>query len=198
MRHRRQITDRTRAAMLRVPRQLFLPADVRAYAAEDRPLPIGHGQTNSQPTTVAHMLSQLDPQPGDRVLDVGSGSGWTAALLAHLVGRQDLVYALERVPELVDLAHTQLMSAGFGQVALEQADPDVLGMPSRAPFDKILVSAEAPSLPDALVQQLAPGGRLVIPVAGRLLVIDRSRSGDVAVRRLGRYAFVPLRWAGRS
>ncbi len=198
MRRRREITDRTRAAMLSVPRPLFLPEDVRAYAAEDRPLPLGHGQTNSQPTTVAHMLSQLDPQPGDRVLDVGSGSGWTAALLAHLVGRQDLVYAVERVPELVNLARTQLTAAGFGQVTLEQADPDVLGMPSRAPFDKILVSAEAPSLPDALMLQVAAGGRLVIPVAGRLLVVDRSQSGEITVRRLGRYAFVPLRWTGRG
>lgn len=198
MRRRRQITDRTRAAMLSVPRPLFLPDDVRAYAAEDRPLPIGHGQTNSQPTTVAHMLSQLDPQPGDRVLDVGSGSGWTTALLAHLVGRQDLVYAVERVPELVELARTQLTAADFGQVTLEQAGPEVLGMPSRAPFDRILVSAEAPSLPDPLVQQLAAGGRLVIPVAGRVLVIDRLRSGKIRVRPLGRYAFVPLRWTGRG
>lgn len=198
MRRRRQITERTRATMLSVPRARFLPEDVRAYAADDRPLPIGHGQTNSQPTTVAHMLSQLDPQPGDRVLDVGTGSGWTAALLAQLVGRQDLVCAVERVPELVDLARAQLRAAGFGEITLEQADPEVLGLPSRAPFDKILVSAEAPSLPDQLVEQLAADGRLVIPVAGQVLVIDRARTGRIKVRRLGNYAFVPLRWTGRG
>jgi len=198
MRRRSKNADRARAAMLSVPRALFLPEGVRARAAEDRPLPIGFGQTNSQPTTVANMLGQLDPRPGDRVLDVGSGSGWTAALLAHLVGRQDLVCGVERVTELVELARGHLAAAGFGQVTLEQADPEVLGMPGRAPFDKILVSAEAPSLPDLLVQQLATGGRLVIPVAGRVLVVDRFRGGKVGIRRLGNYAFVPLRWSGRG
>ncbi len=195
---REKVSDRSREAMQAVPRRWFLPEEVRAYAAEDRPLSLGFGQTNSQPTTVGRMLTHLDPQPGDRVLDVGSGSGWTAALLAHLVGRPELVLGVEIEPELVALAQQHLDGAGLGQVRVHRADPDVLGLPEHGPFDKILVSAQAPSLPQSLVDQLADGGRLVLPVASRMLVVDRDEHGEVSVRRLGSYSFVPLRWSGRD
>ncbi len=194
----REISDTVRAAMMAVPRVWFLPEDLRPYAAEDRPLPIGMGQTNSQPSTVARMLTQLDARPGDHALDVGTGSGWTAALLAHLVEDETLVRGVELEPDLVAQARADLVAAGFAEVRIAQARPDVLGLPESGPYDKILVSAEARSLPDPLVQQLGEGGRLVIPVSSRMLVVDRLPGGRVDVRRLGYYSFVPLRWTERD
>jgi len=195
MRGERRIADRVQAAMASVPRRWFLPDSVQAYAAEDRPLPIGHGQTNSQPTTVARMLTQLDPQPGDTVLDVGCGSGWSTALLAHLVGDPAAVHGVELVPELVTFARQRLDAVGFADAEVTAADPDRLGLPEHAPFAKVLVSAEAAELPQQLVDQVSTDGRMVLPVAGRLLVVDRPQ-GRTVVRQLGRYAFVPLRWSG--
>lgn len=197
MRRKSDISDRVRMALRSVARVSFLPEQERASAAQDRPLPIGLGQTNSQPTTVAQMLTLLDPQPGDRCLDVGTGSGWAAALLAHLVGDAGRVIGVERETALVEFARAHLAAAGFARVLVEQASPDVLGAPANAPFDKILVSAEPPILPQDLVDQLGRGGRMVIPVAGRMLVVEKTPDGRVDVRRLGHYSFVALTWAGR-
>lgn len=185
---------RVDAAFAAVPRVGFLTDSERRYADRDRPLPIGHGQTNSQPTTVRNMLVLLDVQRGDRVLDVGSGSGWTTALLAHLAGPGGRVYGVERVPELAEFGGRNLAAASATQRAsIQTAAPDVLGLPEQAPYDRILVSAEARRLPESLVDQLGPGGRMVMPVAGRLSVVDRRATGDIDVRRVGHYAFVPLR-----
>lgn len=139
------------------------------------------------------MLTLVDPCPGQHILDVGSGSGWTTALLATLVGPAGRVVGVERVPELTAWGRTNLCRYDVGWATIDQADPDHLGHPGLAPYDRILVSAMARELPPELVEQVAPGGRMVIPVAGRLSVVDRGLDGDVHVRRVGHYAFVPLR-----
>jgi protein-L-isoaspartate(D-aspartate) O-methyltransferase len=188
--------ERIRAAFSAVRRAGFLPENQRAFAGDDAPLPIGYGQTNSQPSTVARMLDLLAPQPGDRVLDVGCGSGWTTALLAHIVGPDGAVIGVELVPALTELARRNLDAHGFEDVRVEQADPDVLGLPDQGPFDRILVSASAGRFPRPLVQQLAGDGRLVVPVRRSLCVADREGLEGLQVRRVGRYRFVPLVWNG--
>jgi protein-L-isoaspartate(D-aspartate) O-methyltransferase len=173
-----------------VPRAGFLPAGARLRAEYDGPLNIGHGQTNSQPRTVADMLVLLDVEPGHLVLDVGSGSGWTTALLAVLVGKTGAVHGVELEPDLVAFGRANI--AAYPNASITMADPDVLGLPDLAPYDRILVSAEPRVLPQALVDQLGPDGRMVIPVAGRMLLVERS-GDEVAVSEHGYYRFVPLR-----
>ncbi|MGH3355667.1 MAG: protein-L-isoaspartate O-methyltransferase family protein [Nocardioidaceae bacterium] len=184
--------ERVRAAFDAVHREDFLPADQRSLAALDQALPIGHQQTNSQPRTVAQMLALLDVCPGQQVLDVGSGSGWTTALLGHLVGPEGRVIGVEIVPELVRWSRQNLGTYAMPWTEIRQATQDELGAPADGPFDRILVSAEAPELPQPLVDQLDENGVLVIPVSGRLVIAER-RAGDVRSRRHGHYQFVPLR-----
>jgi protein-L-isoaspartate(D-aspartate) O-methyltransferase len=171
------------------PRADFLPAGQRRFAGLDRPVPIGWSQTNSQPRTVRRMLELLDVRAGQRVLDVGSGSAWTTALLAHLVGPAGEVVGVEIVPSLVQEGRRNV--ARHPPARVEQADDDTLGLPSLAPFDRILVSAEATVLPSSLVEQLGEDGVLVVPVAGVLHRVQR-RGDDVVDSRHGRYVFVPL------
>ena len=170
-------------------RTAFVPEDQRRFADLDRPLAIGWGQTNSQPRTVRRMLRLLDVHPGQRVLDVGSGSGWTTALLAHLVGPEGEVIGVEIVPELVAMGRANVV--GHPPARIEQAVPGTLGLPDLAPFERILVSAEATVLPDPLLEQLDDDGALVVPVAGTLHEVWR-RGTDLVDVRHGRYAFVPL------
>jgi protein-L-isoaspartate(D-aspartate) O-methyltransferase len=182
--------DSVDAAFDATPRRDFLPRGVRWRASYDGPLTIAAGQTNSQPRTVDDMLRLLDVRPGQRVLDVGAGSGWTTALLAHLVGPTGVVLGLELEPELVSFGGANLARAHRPWATIRLAAPGVLGDPDGAPYDRILVSAMAQVLPATLVEQLADDGVLVVPVDGTML---RVQNPGPVVTEHGRYRFVPLR-----
>lgn len=182
--------DAVEAAFAALPRADFLPAKSRSRAAYDGPLRIAAGQTNSQPRTVADMLRLLDLRPGQRVLDVGAGSGWSTALLAHLVGPTGQVVGVELEPELVAFGGANLAATGQPWASISQAEAGVLGMPDRSPYDRILVSAEPRELPAELVDQLGDHGVMVIPVAGTML---RVTNPGAVVTEHGHYRFVPLR-----
>ena len=182
--------DPVERAFAAMPREGFLPREVRKRAGYDGPLRIAAGQTNSQPRTVADMLRLLDVQPGMRVLDVGTGSGWTTALLAHLTGPDGEVVGVELEPELVAFGSANLAATGQPWASIREAAPGVLGVPEHAPYDRILVSAEPDRLPDQLVEQLGDPGRLVIPVAGTMLLVTNPGR---RTSKHGRYRFVPLR-----
>jgi protein-L-isoaspartate(D-aspartate) O-methyltransferase len=179
-------------AMRLARRRDYLPARQRWAAGHDRALDIGHGSTCSQPTTVRAMLELLDARPGHRVLDVGSGSGWTTAILAHLVAPDGWVLGTELVESLVADAAERLRRDDLAHASVRVADREVMGAPERAPYDRILVSAETDTLPESLVEQLAEDGRLVIPLAGRLTAVVRRGDGFVTEKAPGYYRFVPL------
>jgi protein-L-isoaspartate(D-aspartate) O-methyltransferase len=183
--------ERVLAALATVPRELFVPEQLRRHAYADRALPIGSGQTISQPFMVATMLEALGLD-GGRALEVGTGSGYQAALLAELA---DEVVTIERVPELAEEARQTLERAGYGRRVDVRVGDGTLGVPERAPFDGIVVAAAAPAVPDTLYEQLAPGGRVVVPVGTRrdqwLEIVERSPDGPVRWRTVP-CRFVPL------
>ncbi|MFW5875631.1 MAG: protein-L-isoaspartate(D-aspartate) O-methyltransferase [Myxococcota bacterium] len=189
---RRGIRDeRVLEAFAAVPRHLFVPDSLRESAYADGPLPIGHGQTISQPLMIALMLDGLNLRGDERVLDVGSGSGYQAALLAHMARE---VVSIEVVPELVQMARRNLERAGITNVEVIEGDGSV-GYAPRAPYDAIVVAAGSPDVPQALVDQLAEDGRLVIPVGpryGQSCHRLRKRQGRIQHEDLGACAFVPL------
>lgn len=181
------------AAFAAVPRADFLPDEQRGLADLDAPIPIGYGATNSQPWTVRYMLQRLGVQPGHRVLDVGSGSGWTTALLAQLAGPTGSVIGVDIEPELVLMAEDHLGDR-FPTARVELAAEGVLGWPDAAPYDRILVSADGGRIPEELEAQLSPGGRMVLPADHQMWVIDRDRHGRLHRRETGDlFRFVPLR-----
>jgi protein-L-isoaspartate(D-aspartate) O-methyltransferase len=182
---------RVLAAMAWLPREWFLPPHLAAAAYDDGPLPIGSGQTISQPYIVALMTAALAPRRGDRVLEIGTGSGYQAAILAHLGAR---VHTVERLPDLLVEAEERFRRLGLATIETRLGD-GAAGWPERAPFQGILVTAAAPSVPAPLAAQLAPGGRLVIPIgdlAAQDLVILERRAHGFAERRVGGVRFVPL------
>jgi len=177
-------------AMARVPRHLFVPESLRPYAYEDRPLPIGREQTISQPYIVGYMTDVLQLEPSHRVLEIGTGSGYQAAVLAEIATH---VYSIEIVPELAEGARRALTESGYRNVDVRTGN-GYLGWPDRAPFDRIIVTAAPPTIPNALVDQLAVGGIMVVPVGTdyqEIAIISRSASGTTETRTIG-VRFVPM------
>jgi protein-L-isoaspartate(D-aspartate) O-methyltransferase len=180
------------AALGKVPRERFVSPELKPYAYADRPLPIGHGQTISQPRIVGIMLQELRLSGDDRVLDLGSGSGYQSAVLAEMVKE---VIAVELIPELVERSRRVLEELGYRNVSVLLATEE-LGWPAAAPYDAIVVAAASPRIPMSLVEQLAPGGRMVIPVGERsrqqeLMLVERTPEGFTVARK-GACGFVPL------
>lgn len=189
---RERIAPKVLAAMRKVPRHLLVPEDVRRYAYRDTALPIGHDVTISQPFIVALMTDLLEVRPGDKVLEVGTGSGYQAAILAELAGS---VHSIEIIEPLARQAAAQLRELGYANVAVRAGD-GYLGWPDAAPFDRIIVTAGADHVPRPLIDQLKPGGRMVIPVGKgddlQLTLIRKSASGRISTRKLLPVRFVPL------
>lgn len=190
---RAALSERVLDAFASVPRHLFLPAVLRPAAYANRPLPIGQGQTISQPFVVALMTDLLAPKPDDVVLEIGTGSGYQSALLAQLARR---VYSLEIIGALAEQARARLSELGCDNVEVRQGDGHS-GWEEHAPYDGILVAAAAAEVPPALVRQLKPGGRLVIPVGGRysgqeLLLIEKDARGETSRQGVLPVIFVPL------
>jgi protein-L-isoaspartate(D-aspartate) O-methyltransferase len=179
------------AAMAKVPREEFIAPELREHSYEDRPLMIGCSQTISQPYIVASMLQATELRPEDRVLELGTGSGYQTALLAEIV---QSVVSIERHAELAEVARERLSRLGYNNVELVVGD-GTLGYPAKAPYDAILVSAAAPQIPQPLIEQLAIGGRMVLPVGSRdlqdLVLVHRDEEGFRRIRLDG-CAFVPL------
>lgn len=190
----RGITDeRVLAAMETVPREEFIPPPWRSHAYDDGPVPIGSGQTISQPYIVAAMIEMLRPRPTDRVLEVGAGCGYAAAVLSRIVA---VVYAIERHHTLVTEARDRLTRLGYDNVELHHGNGTV-GWPKEAPYDGIIVAAGAPRIPQTLKRQLATGGRLVIPVgrtleSQQLVRVVRHEEDEFEEQRLAPVRFVPL------
>ena len=186
----------TLSAMRSVPRHLFVPPEQRPYAYRDRPLPIGHGQTISQPFMVAYMTELVSPGPGRKVLEIGTGSGYQAAVLAA-AGAE--VFSIEIIPQLAEAAGKRLDDLGYGAVAVRSAD-GFYGWPEQAPFDAILVTAAAEFVPPPLLEQLAEGGLMVIPVGSpffvQTLMLVQKRDGKPYATSLMPVRFVPFTRTG--
>ncbi len=183
--------ERVLEAMRKVPRHRFVPEELRSRAYGDHPLPIGEGQTISQPYMVALMTEQLQVEPRHVVLEIGTGSGYQAAVLAELVTR---VISIERIPDLADRARQVLDELEYRNVVIRWSDGTV-GWPEMAPFDRIIVTAGAPAAPQTLVDQLADGGRMVVPLGNaflQTLTVLTKAGGSTMVEGRGGCTFVPL------
>lgn len=174
-----------------IDRKGFVPKSLRDRANLDVPLPIGFSQTISQPSTVRLMLEWLDARPADKILDVGSGSGWTTALLSEIVGPSGKIFAVERIPELVNFGKTNCINSGIKNAKFFQAVKNY-GLLEYSPYDRILVSASAKELPLELINQLKIGGKLVIPIKNDILEITKTSDKDYKRTTHPGFIFVPL------
>ena len=180
--------DQAMAAYLR---RDFLPADVKSLAEWDNALPIGFGQTISQPSLVGQMLEWLEVEPGNRILDVGSGSGWTTAILAHLTGPKGKVWAVEIIPELKDFGQANCRRHNIKNANFHLAGAKI-GWPAKAPYDRILVGAAANKLPDELTSQLKENGKMVVPINNEIWEIEKRIGGQLDINKHYGFIFVPL------
>lgn len=183
--------DFIQKAFAKVKRSDFMPPEYSGMANYDIAQPIGFGQTISQPTTVRLMLEWLEPEPGNKILDVGSGSGWTTALLAYIIGPKEMVYAVELIPELVEFGRDNCRRLGIKNVRFYQARSEY-GLPRYAPYDRILVSAAGEQLPESLIDQLKIGGKMVIPIKNDILEIEKLKNGELQIDVHPGFIFVPL------
>lgn len=183
-------------ALLKTPRRLFVPEDLQMSAYNDYPLHIGCGQTISQPSTVVMMTQLLEPKAGQKILEIGSGSGWQSALLSRLVGKKGKVFTVELITELAEFARKNLAKLKIKNVKVVFGNGSI-GLGEEAPFDRIIITAAAPSIPDALKSQLKIGGRIVAPVGDRyaqkMTILKKTRKGFAQEELPSYFAFVPLR-----
>lgn len=181
-------------ALLTVDRKDFVLPEYENHAYDDQPLPIGKGQTISQPSTVVFMFELLQPQEGHKILDAGSGSGWTTALLAHIVGPDGRVIAMELLNSLKEFGEENFNKTEFQNAEFIQGNA-TKGLPDEAPFDRILVNASAREIPSSLLSQLAIGGKLVIPLKdarGNLVLVEKAAEDDYKKSYYPGFAFVPF------
>jgi protein-L-isoaspartate(D-aspartate) O-methyltransferase len=182
-------------ALRAVPRHNFVPKRSEEQAYIDEPLPIGEGQTISQPSTVAAMTEALDVRPGQKILEVGTGSGWQAALLAKMAGKEGFVWTVERLNGLAETARRNLENAAIKNVKVRVGDGS-LGLKEGAPYDRIIVTAACPDIPRPLVEQLKVGGKMVLPIGDlytqEMVLVEKVREGSITRKSLGGFRFVPL------
>jgi len=193
----RGITDKkTLAAMKKVPRHRFVAEAYGKHAYINEPLPIGYGQTISQPSLVAYMTEIIEPQANSRILEIGTGSGYQSAILAQIVAE---VFSIEIIPQLAQRTSSLLNELGYDNIRTKEGD-GYYGWPQEAPYDAIIVTAAAPFIPPPLIEQLKPGGKMVIPVGSpfrvqHLMLVEKNATGDVTTKNLLPVRFVPLRRA---
>ncbi len=189
-------SDAIEKALLETPRHLFVPDDMRDSAYNDQPLPIGYGQTISQPSVVVAMTQILEPKQGQKILEIGTGSGWQAALLSRIVGNKGKIFSIEIVPELAKFARDNIAKLGIKNVEVVWGNGSA-GLKENAPFDRIIITAAAPSIPDTLKEQLKIGGRIVAPVGDmhtqKMVIVKRMRKGFEEKAMPNMFVFVPLR-----
>lgn len=196
LKERNILTDpRIESALREIDRARFVPKEKRLEAYQNYPLPIGYGQTISQPETVVFMLELLKAQRGDTVLDIGSGSGWQSALLGHIVGEEGCVHGMEIVSELAEMSKKAIDFYGFledGRVTIHEKSARE-GLPEHAPFHRIICAAELPEdIPSTWIEQLAPGGRIVAPVKDTIVLLTKHENGGVTRHEYPGYMFVPF------
>ncbi len=188
------VSERTIKAMRKVPRHMFVPSVQTKHAYVDTPLPIGYAQTISAPHMVAMMCDLLELEEGIRILEIGAGSGYNAAIMAEIIGKEGQIYTIERVEKLAIFAKENLKNAGYSNVEVIHGDGS-LGYPEHAPYDRICVTASAPDTPRPLIEQLKPGGTMILPEGEtwqRLYVVRKSMDGNITKEDMGGVIFVPL------